>query len=61
MVSHVKLSIFDSTKKLLDIFEKKIIQIEAMDHIYDLYKLDLVLIEVLQRSVKQEQMSHLLT
>jgi len=50
----VKLIIFETTKNWLHIFEKHFIQIEAMDYIYHLYKLELVLIEVLQRRRKEK-------
>ena len=34
MISEVKLSIFATTQKVLDIFEKFFLRTEAMDHIY---------------------------
>lgn len=59
MIFHAKLSIFATAKKWLDIFEKYFIQIETMDHIYHFYKPEIVLIEVLQRSSKREQVSQM--
>jgi len=51
MTSHVKLCIFATTKKLLDIFKKSFIQMKAMDHIYHFYKPEVVIIEVSQMSL----------
>ncbi len=54
MISNVKLSIFATTQDWLNIFKNSFIQIEEMDNIYHFYKVELVLIWVLQRSSKKE-------
>ena len=56
-----KISIFATSKNWLDIFKKSFIRIEAMDYIYYSMKLEIVLIEVLQRSSKREKVHKLLT
>jgi hypothetical protein len=52
-ISH-KISIFPTPKNWLDILKKTLIQIEAINHIYHFYKLEIVLIQMLQRSSEQE-------
>ena len=59
MTSHVKLCIFATTKKLLDIFKKSFIQMKAMDHIYHFYKPEVVINEVSQKSSKCKQVLHI--
>ena len=59
MISQVKSGIFVTTQKLLNIFEKSFIQIEAMDNIYHSHKLEFVLIEVSWRRDDSEQGSYL--
>jgi hypothetical protein len=51
---HVIIRIFETAKKPLYIFEKSLKQVKAMDHIYHLFKPELVLIEMLQRSRERE-------
>lgn len=52
-----KFSIFDITKKWLIIFEKSLIQIEAMDCNYHFFRAEMVLIEVLQTNIESENVS----
>jgi hypothetical protein len=54
---YAKVRIFTSTKKRLDIFENSFKQIKAMDYIYNLFKLEIVLIDVLQRRGKRVEAS----
>jgi hypothetical protein len=54
-----KISFFATPKKWLIISEFFFIQIEAMDYIYYLYRPEIVLIEVLQKSSEREQVSEI--
>ncbi len=51
---HVIIRIFETTKKPLNIFEKSLKQIKAMDHIYYFFKPEMVPIEMLQRSRERQ-------
>jgi hypothetical protein len=54
-----KISFFATPKKQLIISDFFLIQIEAMDYIYYLYRPEIVLIEVLQKSSEREQVSEI--
>jgi hypothetical protein len=54
-----KISFFATSKKQLIISDFFLIQIEAMDYIYYLYRPEIVLIEVLQKSSEREQVSEI--
>ena len=57
MVLHAKLSIFATSKKLLNIFEKYFNQIKAIHHIYHFIKKNVNIIEMLQRSMERKSQS----
>jgi len=51
---HVIIRIFETTKKPLNIFEKSLKQIKAIDYIYHFFKPEMVLIKMLWRSKERE-------
>ena len=59
LVSHAKLNIFTTAKKLLNIFENCFNQIKAIHHIYHSIKKSMDIIEMLQRSTERESESRI--